>query len=46
MTTTNTIPEPFNKHRRRLPNVSDAALLLRYRDKGDREAFEELVHRY
>ncbi len=29
-----------------VPDRSDEELLLRYRDAGEREAFEELVHRY
>jgi len=29
-----------------LPQMSDEDLLLRYRDQGDRAAFETLVHRY
>ena len=34
------------KPRRAIAPASDESLLCRYRDKGERAAFEELVHRY
>src|SRR3989304_4903459 len=44
--TSNATKKGLAKRRRAGAQASDELLLRRYRDKGDRAAFEELVHRY